>query len=584
MIGPAEATALLGEANSKDSPVRDSRPGRRLHLAASVVLFAGILLRVFQYLRRDSLWGDEAMVALSLGARSFRELLLPLDYGQVAPIPFVLGERLMILVMGMNEYALRFIPLLAGIGLLFLLLAIARRLLDSTDALIAIGLAAASTWLVRYSMEVKPYIIDAFVAALLIERTLVVLDEFESKAAWRWLALSGAIGAGVSLTSPFTIAGVLASLFLFSRSKERGGFEPRIVACGLIWLAVYAVQIASSHLSPGPSRYMGEYWEPGFLTPSSPHLVLRSMLALRSLLTGVSVWIGTPYLLPVNGLAYAVGIFSLRRRHGRPVVALLTAPLVALFIASIAGRFPLGTRLVLFTVPALILVLAPGLVSVSRRLLRMIPSRARFVTGTVFLVLAAALGVGGAFVPTRSEPTRLIVAHINERWRSGDAVYLFPRLVVGWTFYTTNWRQPDLEHLRWTARVAGLDGPAFANAASRGTRTSGQGRELNYPYRDGLALIGASSGLQFRLWTTMPGPDSGWATQEVVRIKESAHPCTWLALSHFITNPEGFDLIRAIASAGGAVTDGGGGPDLGVYLACFSGEGRPTGAAGVSLR
>ncbi len=59
----------------------------------AAALGAASSLRLARYLWRDSLWGDEAMLAGSIVGRSFRALVPPLDYGQLAPVPFLWLER-----------------------------------------------------------------------------------------------------------------------------------------------------------------------------------------------------------------------------------------------------------------------------------------------------------------------------------------------------------------------------------------------------------------------------------------------------------------------------------------------------------
>ena len=93
-------------------------------LWAFVVL--GILLRLRQYLFDRSLWVDESMLALNIIRRSPAELLKPLDYSQAAPVGFLWLEKLAVHYFGSGEMALRFVPLLCGIGSVLLFLGVAR--------------------------------------------------------------------------------------------------------------------------------------------------------------------------------------------------------------------------------------------------------------------------------------------------------------------------------------------------------------------------------------------------------------------------------------------------------------------------
>ena len=87
---------------------------------------AGTWLRLVQFFAARSLWLDESMLALNVASRSFRDLLRPLDYNQVAPPLFLWLGRLSIDLAGTNEMALRAWPMLAGLSVPLLL--VARRL------------------------------------------------------------------------------------------------------------------------------------------------------------------------------------------------------------------------------------------------------------------------------------------------------------------------------------------------------------------------------------------------------------------------------------------------------------------------
>ena len=129
---------------------------RRFDLAVGGLLLFGALVRIGGFLQNPSLSGDEAMLGLSIGRRSFTELLHPLDYGQVATVPFLWAERFVTMVAGVSGYILRIIPLLAGIGLLWAVYRLGYELLGRVEAMIATALSASAFPLIRYSVEIKP--------------------------------------------------------------------------------------------------------------------------------------------------------------------------------------------------------------------------------------------------------------------------------------------------------------------------------------------------------------------------------------------------------------------------------------------
>src|SRR5262249_56663789 len=98
-------------------------------IACLFIIFV-IVLRLGQYISNRSLWLDESVLALSIAGRSFRGLLEPLDYSQIAPIGFVMLEKLAVKLFGTNEYALRLVPITARIGSVLLVFRLAKQCLN----------------------------------------------------------------------------------------------------------------------------------------------------------------------------------------------------------------------------------------------------------------------------------------------------------------------------------------------------------------------------------------------------------------------------------------------------------------------
>src|SRR5689334_4796436 len=111
----------------------------------------GCLLRVLEYLLNRSLWLDEAYLALNILHRPWAGLLRPLDNHQGAPIIFLLLEKLASLRLGSSEYALRLLPLLAGIVSMLLFYKLAGKAISGIAVPIALGLFAISPSLIYYS-------------------------------------------------------------------------------------------------------------------------------------------------------------------------------------------------------------------------------------------------------------------------------------------------------------------------------------------------------------------------------------------------------------------------------------------------
>src|SRR4026207_222690 len=92
----------------------------RENIVTLLVFFAGVSLRLRQYLSGRSMWADEAMLALNIVNRDFSGLLKTLAGNQGAPIGFLLVEKFFNVILGRHELVLRLFPLIAGLAALWL--------------------------------------------------------------------------------------------------------------------------------------------------------------------------------------------------------------------------------------------------------------------------------------------------------------------------------------------------------------------------------------------------------------------------------------------------------------------------------
>src|SRR5919108_4459142 len=127
----------------------------RENIIIGLILLAGFLLRLRQYLTGRSLWLDEAMLALNIVNHDFGDLFKPLDYDQGAPIGFILVEKTFSLMFGKNEFSLRLFPFLVGLVSLWLFYLLLKHFTRGPTLWVGLALFAFNPRLVYYSSEVK---------------------------------------------------------------------------------------------------------------------------------------------------------------------------------------------------------------------------------------------------------------------------------------------------------------------------------------------------------------------------------------------------------------------------------------------
>jgi len=128
----------MGDAwpdETRDSPV----PDRLLQRGIWAFVGLGVMLRLIRFAFDFPLSRDEAMLASNLIDRGYLDLLTPLDHGQVAPVGFLWASKAVIGVLNFSEPTLRLLPLLFGIGSLYLMRRLALRVIPGLPALLAVG-------------------------------------------------------------------------------------------------------------------------------------------------------------------------------------------------------------------------------------------------------------------------------------------------------------------------------------------------------------------------------------------------------------------------------------------------------------
>ena len=543
------------------------------------LLLFGALARIVGFLQNASLIGDEAMLALNIGRYSFARLLQPLDYSQVATVPFLWAERVATAMGGVSGYSLKLVPLLAGIGLLYPLYRLTDKLLGPVVAVVALALAATAFPLIRYSVEVKPYIVDSLVSVLLIWVAVRLVENLDDLRGWAWLAVGGAIGVLVSTPALLVCVAAAGALAIAALRKRRLDVLPWLALLVVLWGAIFAAAYTTWYAPVAGSPYMRHYWAPAFLRPGTPQLLDRVWFAVSESACTLTCWRGIFDLTPGLLALAAAGAAHTWRRRGPEYSVLVAGPLAAAFAASALGGYPIVTRLMLFSAPLLCIMVAAGLTALASLVQRLWPRiRARWVL-VFFLYPSFVVAATLTFAPPADWGVHGVevrpLAKDFQLHGHGEPIYVFARSVPTWVFHTTDWGSPDTSRLTFAAWAAGPQGPGFINGATRGRRARGEGERLIYHYQGGIELYGTSTGSQSR---AMIGhhplmPDPGWAESEAWRIREAARPFIWIVLSDF--THRGADerqvLMEAVKRAGGEVVYTRSSPDAVLYRVRFSG-------------
>jgi hypothetical protein len=387
----------------------------------------GVGLRTAQYLFNRSLSLDEASLALNLLRRDFAGLLAPLDHAQGAPVGFLLVERLAVETLGWSEPALRLVPFLAGVASVVLFLAVARRVLEPAAAVLAMGLLAVADPLIFFASDLKQYSSDVAVALALTLLGLLVLARGLSASRGLGLGLAGAAALWLSHPALFVLGG-LAAVLAWSVRHDR---ERLMLLAGswAIWGVSFAViYLVSLRELAGDAALLG-YWRGSFMPfPPSSVADLRWFLGLARVFD-------FPVGLTFVGLAVlccGAGVVHLWRTGRALILLLLAVPALLALLSSGLGAYPFEGRLLLFLVPAVLLLVAGGTVALGR------------ATGSspVGWVLIALLVTGPLLRaadhllnPRTVDEIRPVVAYLDQHRSPDQPVYVFWAAYNAYQYY-----------------------------------------------------------------------------------------------------------------------------------------------------
>jgi hypothetical protein len=200
----------------------------------------GIAGRMLRYLLHFPIWEDEAFLSLSLVNRSYADLLQPLAYHQVAPVPYLWLQKTMVDSFGFNEWSLRGLALLAGIAALLVFRRIVDRLLGGWARVAAYGYFAVAYPGLRYAAEAKPYGMDLLMAVLVLWLTVEWVATRRGQ--WLWLlAVISPVAIAISLPASMV---VLAASILIGARLWRPGPAARVATAG-DWLAWASMNVTA---------------------------------------------------------------------------------------------------------------------------------------------------------------------------------------------------------------------------------------------------------------------------------------------------------------------------------------------------
>jgi hypothetical protein len=391
------------------------------------ILALGVALRMRDFLLVRSLWLDEVMLARNLVDRSAAGLLRPLDHQQAAPVGFLLLQKLVITVLGPEDWAFRLLPLLASIGSLFLFAALSRQIVTPVAGLMGLLLLACNPWCILSTD--KQYPVEQLVGLVLLALTWRTIPAARPRDSFI-LAAAGAGLVWVSHAAPLMLAACGATMFLTQVLAGRRVPAWWSFLTITAWLISFAANYALATRHLHASSFLNAYWRSGFAPRNAGPLDHVAWMG-----QAVVDWFRLPGKFQSTGLALGLATVGAVRSISKPTrFGLLVGPILVTLAVADAGLFPFTGRMLIFLLPVQCLLIVIGLELLMQRTAR--APRAVGYAATVVLVWRACLDARTHLLwPMRWQEPRQVISAVAERAHPGDLLYVHPNAAHAFAFY-----------------------------------------------------------------------------------------------------------------------------------------------------
>ena len=419
---------------------------RHINFWIALVFIAAIVLRSTHFIFRTSMWFDELTSSINVMDKSFYQLATEsLDNNQVAPVGFLLLQKLATVLFGLNDHAYRFFPFIFSLISILLFYKIGNQFFKGIALLCVFTLCACSSSQIFYGGEAKQYAGDAAAALFIVWSSLQLLQPAIKKSTLWLIALGGFIFILCSL--PAVVIAPIALLVVFvkllkkqiSLSKQNFFLIAASWAFACLLLVLYAKFIISHTVQDA----MGSYWSRGFL-PLSNFIDTLTWLPLKlydELAFFLSFWMPsvTPQikyvalallLLSVPGIIYLIKNYKL-------LTLILFSPLITAVLLAAFRILPFEARVVVYATWPLVFSGFAGIEVLKQWLPRLFPNAITIAISLciAFPVLLRLIIIPEERPPFNAQPSQLVLHELKKQWQPGDILFVYFKARHALKFY-----------------------------------------------------------------------------------------------------------------------------------------------------
>ena len=407
---------------------------KSIDLILLLFILLGFVLALVNFFHFRSLWLDEASLALNIVNKPVKELLKPLDYEQVAPIGFLMVEKVFSSIFGNTDWSLRIFPLLLFFPSVYLMYKLALIIFrEKSFALFAAAFFSLSYYPLYYSAEVKQYMVDVFICLCITFSTLL-FSKTDAKKYWEIYALIGIVSVWFSNISVILLF-TTGLYFLFNNRKQKENYIAIILVVGswVMSFIIYYFLFVYKHPS---QQFMVEYWSNANAFLPEHILSKEFFLALYGKIKEL-LKLYHYRLFFVFILISVIGFFYLIRKR-KEVLFLISFPIIIHLVLSYLKLYPFHGRLILYQYPFLVLILVSCLFQFYNLL------KPKLQQLAIYLILAPLLlNVFNLFhrnnFPIEKEEIKKSLEQLNANLEDGDKIYVYHSSYRPFIFYKANY-------------------------------------------------------------------------------------------------------------------------------------------------
>ncbi|QJX46060.1 hypothetical protein HMJ29_03540 [Hymenobacter taeanensis] len=404
-----------------------------LRRVAWAILVVGVVLRGVIWAQQRSLYLDEANLLRNFTERSYLGLFRNLDYEQYSPPLFSVLIKGCLGLFGNNELSVRLVPVLASMFTLGLFFRQTQRWLAPPVAVFVLSFLAFGKVFIDYGTVCKQYATDGLAALALIEVAYYVgRGRFGAREAAIWV-LVGCTSIWFSMPTVFVLAGIGIWYLLEAWQRQQWRAVGWVLGTGLAWLLGFGVYYLLLLQTNVKSNYLQQYHHEMFLA-FPPHNVEELQLLAKQVGELINKTVGKTALAAVLAiLCFPLGLYQLLRRQ-RFLACVLLVPIAACLAASALHYYSLMSRLVLFMLPLLLLVLGYGAQWLARQ--HKGAAWGVAILGLVVLANQQQLRYLGQAFQSDYADVRSALEYVAQHQQPGDAVFAYYNVAPVARYYT----------------------------------------------------------------------------------------------------------------------------------------------------